>query len=216
MYSVVIIDRQKLFRHGLSSILNEQNDLEVTGRGSSTTDAIKLVREHHPDVLVLEVPESGHECLRATRQISKEMPDVRIMAVSPYSDPWQAQQAFRSGARGFLLKESSAEQAASAVRQVAVGGRYIDKSLNSVEIHQDSKKTDRPPANVLTKREIQIVTLIGECFKTSEIASKLGISGKTVDSHRKNIIDKLNIHTMAGLTRYAIRHGLVELSQEER
>ncbi len=76
MYSVVIIDRQKLFRHGLSSILNEQSDLEVTGRGSSTSDAINLVREHHPDVLVLEVPESGHECLRATRQISKEMPDV--------------------------------------------------------------------------------------------------------------------------------------------
>lgn len=216
MYSVVIVDRQKLFRHGLSSILNNETDLNVAGRGSGIDDAIRLVREHRPDVLVLEVPETGHECLRAARQISKEMPDVRIMAVSPYSDPWQAQQAFRSGARGFLLKGSSGEQAANAVRQVAVGGRYIDKSINNFEMHQDTKKTDRPPANVLTKREIQIVTLIGECYKTAEIAERLGISGKTVDSHRKNIIDKLDIHTMAGLTRYAIRHGLVELSHEER
>ncbi|NNF15873.1 MAG: response regulator transcription factor [Gammaproteobacteria bacterium] len=216
MYSVVIVDRQKLFSDGLTSILNSQSDLKVAGRGAGIDDALRLVREHRPDVLVLEVPETGHECLRTARQISKEMPDVRIMAVSPYSDPWQAQQAFRSGARGFLIKGSSGEQAANAVRQVAVGGRYIDKSINNFDVHQDTRKTDRPPANVLTKREIQIVTLIGECFKTSEIAEKLGISGKTVDSHRKNIIDKLDIHTMAGLTRYAIRHGLVELSHEER
>lgn len=216
MYSVVIVDRQKLFCHGLASIVDSQSDLKVSGRGSDVEDAIKLVREHHPDVLLLEVPESGHDCLRAARQISKEMPSVRIMAMSPYSDPWQAQQAFRSGARGFLLKESSAEQATKAIRQIAVGGRYLDKSLSGVEAGQETRKTDRPPANVLTKREIQIVTLIGECFKTSEIAEKLGISGKTVDSHRKNIIDKLDIHTMAGLTRYAIRHGLVSLAKEER
>ena len=215
--SVLLTDDHAVVRQGFKMLLEAEKDIKVIAEASNGREAVKFAKQFRPDVVLMDIAMPQLNGFEATRQILKAVPATRIIILSAYSDSEYVDRVIALGAAGYLLKQSSAQVLAHAIREVKTGKIFFSAEI-AKRLAQSNKKTlDR--GGVLRKkdlslssREAEVLQLIAEGKANKEIASELAISIKTVEKHRQNLMEKLNIHDTAGLTRYAISSGVIESS----
>lgn len=211
---ILLADDHKITRQGLRSLLDENDDMEVLAEAENGRDAIELARKLNPDVIIMDVSMPDLNGVEATRQIIQDNHDVKVIALSMHSDTLFVSEMLKSGASGYLLKDCAFQELEQAIRTVMDGKAYLSPSISGVVVedylHRLSK-TDMSTSEVLTDREREVLQLIAEGQSTKQVALKLHISAKTVETHRRQIMNKLDMHTVAELTKYAIRKGLTAL-----
>ena len=208
---VLLADDHDLVRAGLRSLLQSINGIEVIGEAADGREAIRLLEELRPDVVLMDVMMPGLNGLEATERIVKEYPSVRVIILSMNAAEEFVLQAIRAGASGYLPKNAKTAELEQALRSVAAGQTYLSPAVSG-HVIEDSKRrmeTDESAKNPLTPRQREVLQLVAEGKSTKQIAKKLGISVKTVEMNRSQIMDALDIRDIAGLTRYAIRMGIV-------
>jgi DNA-binding NarL/FixJ family response regulator len=211
--TILIVDDHAVVRQGLRALVSAEPDMQVVGEAANGREALQLTGEFAPEVVVMDVAMPEMSGLAATREIMREHPGTRILVLSSYGDEDTVQQILQAGASGYLLKQTAANELSEAIRQVRRGNTYIAANLaQRLRKLQTSGPGGRPgPARrTLTAREVQVLQLIAEGLSNKEIAKNLGISAKTVEKHRQQVMNKLGIHEIAGLTRYAISKGMLE------
>ncbi|MHC4842520.1 MAG: response regulator [Planctomycetota bacterium] len=212
---ILIADDHKITREGLRSLLEKEDDMEVLAEAEDGRSAVKLVREVKPDVVIMDVSMPDLNGIVACRQVLGESDNVKVIGLSMHSDTLFISEMLKSGASGYLLKDCAFEELARAIRAVYKGNSYLSPGISGVVIddyiHRLSREKVKNSSDVLTERETEILQLLAEGKSTKQIALKLHISVKTVETHRRQIMNKLNIHTVAELTKYAIKKGLTTL-----
>jgi len=212
--SVVIAEDHTVVREGLRAILHSAGDVEVVGEAENGREAVRLVAQKQPDVILLDLMMPLLNGFEATKQITRESPKTKILMLSSYSDPDRVQELLDLGAAGYLVKQSAADELVQAIREVRRGQRFLSPALTKALAPPRSRVTSGARVITerehLTPRELEVLHLIAEGYANKQIADQLGISIKTVEKHRQAVMDKLNIHEIAGLTRYAITKHMVE------
>ncbi|MGO9802461.1 MAG: response regulator [Steroidobacteraceae bacterium] len=205
---VVLADDHAIVRQGLRLLL-EKEQIEVIGEASNGLEAIEVIRESLPDVAVLdyEMPQLGG--LGVLTEMPRISPKTRSIILTRHMEEPYAIEALRAGARGYVLKTQAGNDMVAAVQHVQRGEVYLSPKISTAVVEAYLAGTD-PQSVALTSRERQVLQLVGEGRSTKQIAALLGISAKTADSHRAKLMEKLDIHQVAGLVRYAIRSGLIE------
>jgi len=208
---VLLADDHTLVRVGIRAILSSFAGVQVVAEASSGQQALDLVETHQPDVVLMDIAMPGLNGLETTARITERFPHVRVIVLSMYVNEEYTLQALQSGAAGYLLKDADPIELELAVRTVARGGTYLGPTVSRRVIDDYLRRVNGEPGGVahLTRRQSQILKLIAQGYTTREIASKLGISVKTVETHRAQLMDELDIHDIAGLIRYAIQAGFV-------
>ena len=212
--SVLLVDDHTVVRQGLKALLKPEEDIEVMGEAENGRIAVQLARKTPPDVVVMDVAMPLLNGLEATRQILKAIPTTKVLALTSYSDDDCVQQMTEAGVSGYLIKHTAANDLLKAIREVYKGNAFFsptiakrlrDQCREAFANGQPVKKNIE-----LTSRESEVLQLIAEGFSNKQIGGELNISIKTVEKHRQQVMNKLNIHDVAGLTRYALSKGLVE------
>ncbi len=214
MISIILVDDHVIMRDGLRHLLDEESDIEVIGEADNGRKAVKLALEKKPDIVIMDIAMQDMNGIEATRQIKSNNPEIKVIALSMHSERQIVVGVFRAGASGYLLKESSSLELVDAIRTIHLGRKYLSQKISDIvlqEISDVKKDTKEIGVDVLTNRECEILQLISEGNSTKKIADILFISPKTVESHRANIMEKLNIRNIPELTKYAIRAGLTSL-----
>ena len=214
MISIILVDDHVIMRDGLRHLLDEESDIEVIGEADNGRKAVKLALEKKPDIVIMDIAMQDMNGIEATRQIKSNNPEIKVIALSMHSERQIVVGVFRAGASGYLLKESSSLELVDAIRTIHLGRKYLSQKISDIvlqEISDVKKDTAEIGVDVLTNRECEILQLISEGNSTKKIADILFISPKTVESHRANIMEKLNIRNIPELTKYAIRAGLTSL-----
>lgn len=211
---IFIADDHRIVREGLQSLVEKENDLEVVGMADNGRQALMLARRLKPDVVIMDIAMPELNGIDATRQIVDEVPGVKVIALSMHSEKQFVEGMLRAGVMGYLLKESAFEELIKAIRVVCAGKKYLSPDVTDIVLRDylspaDEKDSEQAPD--LTLREREVLQLLAEGRATREIAERLNISIKTVESHRKNIMTKLDLYTVAELTKYAVRHGLTSI-----
>ena len=209
---ILLADDHKITRQGLRSLLEKQpDDIEVVAEAEDGRTAVRLAQELVPNIVIMDVSMPDMNGLQATKQISSEFPKVKIIALSMHSDGMFITEMLRNGASGYLLKDCAFEELTRAIRTVMDDKIYLSPAISDVVVtdylHR-LEKADTSDSDVLSDREREVLQLLAEGKSTKQIALKLHISNKTVETHRRQIMNKLDIHTIAQLTKYAIRRGL--------
>jgi DNA-binding NarL/FixJ family response regulator len=213
--TVLLADDHHIVREGFRSLLKHEPDIEVVGEAETGREAVQLTRKLRPDVVVMDIAMPLLNGLEATRQIRKDFPATKVLILSAHSDDAYVEQVARLGAAGFLLKQSTAENLATAIRDVQQGKTAFSSAISQRHHGQEQLAQDRngifkKKNNRLSSREVEVLQLIAEGKPNKQVAAELGLSFKTVDKHRQHLMGKLNIHDIAGLTRYAIAEGIIE------
>lgn len=208
--SVLIADDHTLVRAGIRSLLQSFGGVEVVAEAADGREAISLLKSHQPDVVLMDIAMRGLNGLEATARITKAYPRIRVIMLSMHSNEEHVLQALRSGAAGYLLKDSATLELELALKAVMSGETYLSPPISKqvVESYMQRVGQEASTANVLTPRQREILQLIVEGLSTKEIAHRLHVSPKTVETHRTQLMERLDIHDIPGLVRYAIRVGL--------
>ena len=217
MISIILVDDHIVLRDGLRCLLEAESDIKVVGETDNGRQAVKMALGKKPDIVIMDIAMQDMNGIEATRQIKKENPKIKIIALSMYSDRQIVLGILRAGASGYLLKASTSTELVEAILIVYLGRKYISQKISGVvlqEIYDISMDLEEIGVDRLTNRECEIVQLISDGSSTKRIAEVLFISPKTVESHRANIMEKLDIHNLPELTKYAIRAGLTSLYKE--
>lgn len=215
--TVVLADDHTIVREGFRKLLELEGDLEVLGEAPDGRQAVAMVAKLKPDVVLMDVAMPLLNGLEATRQVIKANPDAKVIILSAYKDDAYVKNAIEAGLSGFLLKQSSSHEVCRAIREVFQGKKYFTASI---AVRQERLRPTpggrggRAQGKVatLTSREMEVLQLIAEGKANKETAAVLGIGMKTVEKHREHLMEKLDIHDTAGLTRYAISAGIIESS----
>ena len=214
LIKILLADDHRITRQGLRSLLNQQDDMEVIAEAQDGRTAVSLAKELMPNVIVMDVSMPEMNGMQATKQITSELPNVKVIALSMHSDALFVSEMLKSGASGYLVKDCAFEELIRAVRAVMDKKTYLCSEISAVVVddylHRIAKE-DLSDSAVITPREQEVLQLMAEGETTKQIALKLHISAKTVETHRRQIMNKLDIHTVAELTKYAIRKGLTSL-----
>lgn len=210
---IMIVDDHKIVREGLRKLIEADGSFQVVGEAGNGRDGIRLARQLQPQIVIMDVAMHEMNGIEATRQLLANQPDVRVLALSMHSDSRFVKQMLEAGALGYLLKDDAFEEIVTALRSLVVGRMYVSPQasggiLQDLAMGQVSAGQDGSP---LTAREKETLQLIAEGHSTAEIAERLFVSVKTVETHRKKIMDKLDMHSIAELTKYAIREGITSL-----
>jgi DNA-binding NarL/FixJ family response regulator len=213
--TVLLAEDHNIVREGVRSLLKHEDDIEVVGEAETGRQAVQLTRKLRPDVVVMDIAMPLLNGLEATRQIRKISPSVRVLILSAHSDDAYVDQVIELGAAGFLIKQTSSNVLAAAIREVQKGNTFFSPSIAKRFQRRENKSLDRQGNpkkrhNRLSSREMEVLQLIAEGKPNKEVAAELGVSFKTVDKHRQHLMGKLDIHDVAGLTRYAIAEGIIE------
>ena len=212
---IILADDHRLFRDMLSSLLDEQTGMEVVARANNGRETVKLVREKRPDVVIMDITMPDLNGIDATSQINSESPEVKVIGLSMHTDKRFIIRMFRAGAKGYLDKDCAFKELTTAIFTVIKGKTYLSPKIFDTLFPDvflgNSLDAEYTKSNPLTKREREILQLIAEGWQTKEIAFQLNVSSKTIDTHRHNIMDKLNVNSIAELTKFAIREGLTSL-----
>jgi DNA-binding NarL/FixJ family response regulator len=209
--TIVLADDHAVLRDSLQFLLGAQADFTVVGVAGNGRDAVQQVAQLRPDVAILDIAMPEMNGIEAARQIRQACPSTQVIILSMYRTPEHISQALQAGARGYLVKESASDEVIEAVRAVHAGKRYMSQGLSDVAIeyyvslHRDDAVRSR--LDSLTAREREILQLLAEGRSSPEIADLLSLSPRTVDSYRSRIMQKLDIHHLPGLVRFAIQHG---------
>ena len=214
---VLIVDDHVIVREGLRALLEACDDIKVVGEATSGQEAIEAVGRLHPEVVLMDITMPGINGLEAARRLNADHPDVKVLILTMHEEDEYFFNALEAGASGYFVKGGSSEELISALRAVARGDVFLyptmAKKLLSGYLERGRGAPDRDRQDGLTNREIEVLKLIGEGFNNQEIAARLFLSPTTVQTHRSNIMGKLNLHNRADLTRYAIKNGLVSLDR---
>lgn len=197
-----------MVRNGFRRIMDAQPDMEVVGEASNGKQAVEMSQNLNPDVAILDVTMPDLNGIEAARQITKLTPRVKVLALSMQRDPVYVREMLRAGARGYLLKEGDEAQLLAAVRAVAQGKGWLSPDV-SEGVLDDYRKHVTHPIDLLSPREREVLQQIAESKTNKEIASSLNISVYTVEAHRGRIMEKLNLHSVSELVRFAMRNGLI-------
>lgn len=209
---ILIVDDHQIIRDGLRALLEGQKGYQVVGEASDGRSALSLADENPADVCIMDVTMPGLNGVDATAQLATQHPELKIIGLSMHSDPHTVARMLDAGAAGYVPKDSAFEEITQAVKSVMQNDYYLGAGLASEVIrHDHGPNAVRTGKRRLTPREREVLQLIAEGCKTTHIAQTLGVSVKTVESHRKNIMRKLDLHTVAQLTKYALREGLTTL-----
>ena len=206
---IVLADDHGLVRDGIRSLVEDIAGCEVCGDAGDGHEALRLVERCRPHVLLLDIGLPGLNGLEVASRVAKKHPETRIVMLSMHADEGYVRGALQSGAVGYLLKDSSATELELAIRAVVAGGKYLSPGITEHVIGGYLGGGDPPQGPVLTPRQRETLQMIAEGHSVKEIAHLLGVSVKTIESHRSQVMARLGIHDVAGLVRYAIRAGLV-------
>ena len=215
--SVLLAEDHAIVRQGLRLLVETHGDIEIVAEAKTGREAVQMTTKLRPEIVVMDIAMPMLNGLEATRQILKAFPTIKVLILSAHSDAEYVEQVVKAGARGYLVKQSSGEVLAKAIRDLHQGKTFFAPSIarRLQESFQKSaagvglqKKSDHE----LTSRETELLQLVAEGMANKQVASELGISIKTVEKHRQHLMEKLDIHDIAGLTRYAISEGIIESS----
>lgn len=215
--TILLADDHTIVREGFRKMFEMEADLEVVGEAQDGRQAVALAIKLCPDIVLMDIAMPRLNGLEATRQLSKSLPATRVLILSAYSDDAYVQTATEAGAAGFLVKRTSAQDVGEAIRKVYQGETFFSPSISRRVTRLDPQSLNRMgmlrrAARNLTSREMEVLQLIAEGRANKETADELAISIKTVEKHRARLMEKLDIHDTAGLTRYAIGAGIIESS----
>lgn len=212
---ILLADDHKIVRMGLRTLLANQVEMEVIAEAQDGRTTLQLVRELQPDIVVMDIGMPELNGIEATRLITAEFPSVKVVALSMHSDRRFVARMLESGASGYLLKDCAFEELAHAIRSICADQTYLSPEITGVVIgdylRQLSSRTQPSLYNVLTPREREVLQPLTEGKTTKQIAALLHVSAKTIETHRSQIMEKLDIHSVAELTKYAIREGITTL-----
>ena len=214
MITVFLADDHQMFRQGLRTLLESTPDIKVIGEASDGQECLQEILCLCPDVVVLDIAMPGLSGIEVAKRISRKNRGTRILILTMHSDSYYAVEELKANALGFLLKEESYTMLIDAIRSVSKGEMFLSPNLETPVLREFvglARQAESSSGNILTDREREILQLVAEGMTNQEIGTKLCISTSTVDTHRKNIMSKLNIHSVAGLVKYAIRHKIVTL-----
>ncbi|HXF09847.1 MAG TPA: response regulator transcription factor [Desulfuromonadaceae bacterium] len=212
---VLLADDHTVVRQGLKALLEAEMDIAVIGEANTGREAVQLTKKLLPEVVVMDIAMPNLNGLEATRQIAKEVPNTKLLVLSSYNDDEYVHQVTEAGAMGYLLKQTAATDLIKAVREARKGNAFFSPAISRrlVERYREAFLNGVPVKkrnDLLTSRESEVLQLIAEGKPNKQIAAELCISIKTVEKHRQQVMNKLHIHDVAGLTRYAISKGIVE------
>ncbi len=210
---VLLADDHQIVRDGLHALLDAETDLEIVGEAREGRAAVQLAAQMKPDVVIMDIGMPDLNGMEATRQILEAAPGVRIVALSMHSDRRFIEGMFKAGAAGYLLKDAAFEELARAVRTVVAGRPYLSPSIAAAVIdgYVNPAAGSASAADLLTPREREVLQLLAEGNSTKQIALSLDVSVKTVETYRSRLMEKLDLHSVAELTKYAVREGLTFL-----
>ena len=216
--TVLLADDHTIVREGFRKMLDLEPDFDVVGEVQDGRQAVAMTRKLRPDVVLMDIAMPMMNGLESTRQILKEFPGTKVLILSAHSDDAYLKAATEAGAVGFLLKQSSTQNVCKAIREIHAGRTFYTPSIARRVRDQFEKSAEAPGklvkkrSSTLSSRELEILQLIAEGKANKETAAELGLSIKTVEKHREHLMQKLDIHDTAGLTRYAISAGIIESS----
>jgi two-component system response regulator NreC len=206
---ILLADDHAVVRQGFKMILAAQPDMEIVGEAGNGREALELAGQLQPDVIVMDVAMPELNGIEATRRVADLSPRSRVLALSMHKDSVYVREILRAGARGYLLKDSIASDLLAAVRAVARGEGYLSPGVSDAVLN-DYRRHVTDPIDLLTSREREVLQMIAEGKTNKEIATVLNLSVYTVDAHRGRIMEKLNLHSVTDLVRFAVRCGLVD------
>jgi len=215
----LLADDHTIVREGLRALLLADGGIEVVAEARDGKEAVEMAKELHPDVVVMDIAMPHLNGLEATRQIMAALPGTRVLILSAHSDDAYIDRVIAIGAVGFLIKQTSAQILGKAIHAVMEGKTFYSPQV-ARRLHEHYRKPDSPGRLViksgssLTSREQEVIQLVAEGQANKQVAAGLKISIKTVEKHRQHLMDKLNIHDTAGLTRYAIARGIIKSSAQ--
>lgn len=209
---ILLVDDHPMMRAGLRAVIAKRPELVVVGEAGDGETALALARELDPEVVVMDVALPGLNGVEATRRLLAAQPGVKVIALSLHDDRRYVLAMLRAGAAAYLVKTSAAEQLIQAVDAVVAGQAFLSPEVATVAVEhlglRNPGAPGRPPANSLTERQREVLRLLAEGKSSKEIAKDLGVATRTVESHRRDIMRKLDLHSVAELVKYAIREGL--------
>ena len=208
MIRIVISDDHELIREGVKKIVRSHPDVRIVGEAADLAGTLELVRQHQPDVVVLDINLPGYDGLDGLAELRRQFPDQRVVLLSMYGEDKYAVSALRAGAGGYVTKSMAADELVRAVRQVMSGATYISPQLAEQMARQVIEDAEVPAHQRLTAREHEILALIGAGLQVKQVAAELGISVSSVNTYRNRIFRKLGLHSNAALIRYALINGL--------
>jgi two-component system response regulator NreC len=214
MIKIIVADDHKIVRQGLRTLLAAEPDMEVVAEADNGRVTLRLVQEHQPQVVIMDITMPDLNGIEATKQILAESPQIKIIALSMHSDSLFVLNMLKAGASGYLLKDCALEELVKAIRTVVAQKTYLSPGVSDIVIKDFVCGWSVPNSSafsVLTTREREVLQLMAEGKTTNQIAYRLCLSVKTVEAHRKQTMNKLGIHSVAELTKYAIRQGLTSL-----
>lgn len=206
---ILLVDDHQVLREGLGSLLEQQPDMEVVGQASDGMMALRLVRELEPDLVIMDVNMDGMDGIDATRLITREHPNTKVLALSMYLRKTFVSEMFKNGAAGYLLKDSAFAEIVEAIETIKQGEKYVDPKVASLLVDEYIQTSHGIAAKTqLTKRELEVVRMLANGKTSKEIALITETSVKTIDACRRRLMQKLGINSIAELVKYAIREGL--------
>lgn len=210
---ILLADDHKIMRDGLRSLISSEHDMEVVGEAENGRIAVKLARKLKPQIVILDITMPELNGMDAARQILDECPEAKIISLSMHSDRRFVVEMFKAGVSGYLLKDCAFEELSRAIKAVMANQKYVSPAVAGTIIkdYVDQMSGEHVQSSELTNREREVLQLIAEGMTTKRIASNLSVSAKTVETHRRKIMKKLNIHSIAELTKIAIQEGLTSL-----
>lgn len=213
--TVFLADDHTILRDGMRSLLAGEPDIDVVGEAADGRDAVRQAEHLQPDVVVMDIAMPEMNGVEATHQIRQACPTTQVIILSMYATSEHIFRALEAGARGYLLKESAGTEVVNAVREVAAGHRYLSQKISEKVIegfvHQYEKAETKSPLALLSPREREVLQLVVEGRSSAEIAEILYLSPKTVETYRSRLMQKLDIHDLPSLVKFAIQHGLTPL-----
>jgi two-component system response regulator NreC len=206
---ILLADDHAVVRQGFKMILGAEPDMEIVGEAGNGREAVEQAEQLRPDIVVMDVAMPELNGIEATRRLAASMPHTRVIALSMHKDSVYVREILRAGARGYLLKDSGAGDLVSAIRAVASGESYLSPAVSNAVL-DDYRKHVTNPIDLLTSREREVLQMLAEGKTNKEIAVVLNLSVYTVDAHRGRIMEKLNVHSINELVRFAVRNGLID------
>lgn len=206
---VVIVDDHRVVLEGFMARLEMEPEIEVIATASNGLEALEVVKQHRPDVILMDVSMPIMNGIDATRLIKEEVPDAKVLMLTMHDNREYIMKVMQAGAVGYMLKEISAEKMVQAIKTVNLGSTYFCESVTQTLFTQDIIPSAQKP-NPLSRREEAVLKMVAQGHSSKQIASLLNISYRTVETHRQNIKHKLDIHSTAELAQYAIQHGMLE------
>ncbi len=214
MIKIVLADDHQIVRQGLRTLLAAEPDIEVLAEADNGRTIIRLVNDFKPQVVIMDISMPDLNGIEATRQILDDYPEVKVIALSMHSDSLFVLNMLKAGAKGYLLKDCALEELVKAIRTVVAHKTYLSPGISDIVIKDFVSSWSMPSSSayaILSTREREVLQLMAEGKSTNMIADELCVSVKTVEAHRKQVMNKLDIHSVAELTKYAIRQGLTTL-----